>query len=115
MPQDWKDILQGRFSDELASLPPDPEPSQAAAQAPALGKQRLVVAIDRRRRAGKQVTVVSGFTGDDGAVAELGRKLKTRLGVGGTAGEGEIVLQGDVRDKVVAMLNEMGHSAKRGN
>lgn len=113
MPQDWKDLLQGKFGAELAALEPEPEP-EAPAQ-PAFKKQRLVVTIDRRRRAGKQVTLVSGFAGDDDALAALGQELKKRLGVGGSAKDGEIVLQGDLRDKVVAVLTEMGHSAKRGN
>ena len=112
MSQDWKEILQGRFAEELASLPE--EPAQEA-PAPRFRKQRLTVTIDRRRRAGKQVTLVTGFDGPEEELAALGKQLKTRLGVGGSAGDGEILLQGDVRDKVVALLNEMGHQAKRGN
>ena len=112
MPQDWKELLKDRFGEALASLPEEPQPET---EAPRLGRQRLVVSIDRRRRAGKQVTLVTGFSGDAALVEELGRQLKTRLGVGGSAGEGEILLQGDVRDKVVSLLNEMGHQAKRGN
>ena len=113
MPQDWKDLLQGKFADELAALEPEPVPE--APEQPAFKKQRLVVTIDRRRRAGKQVTLVSGFSGDESALAALGQELKRRLGVGGSAKDGEILIQGDLRDKVVAILVEMGHSAKRGN
>lgn len=112
MPQDWKELLKGTFAEELASLPPEPDTEPAV---PVFQKQRLIVTIDRRRRAGKQVTLVSGFSGSDEELASLGRKLKTRLGVGGSVDDGEILLQGDVRDKVVAFLTEMGHSAKRGN
>lgn len=112
MPQDWKDLLKNKFGDELATLPPEPQPEAPAAR---LRKQRLVVTIDRRRRAGKQVTLVSGFDGDDEALEALAKALKTRLGVGGSAKDGEILIQGDVRDKVVSILTEMGHQAKRGN
>ena len=112
MPQDWKELLKGTFAEALASLPPEPNPEPAA---PAFRKQRLIVTIDRRRRAGKQVTLVSGFSGTDEELNALGRQLKTRLGVGGSVDDGEILLQGDVRDKVVAFLTELGHSAKRGN
>ena len=115
MPQDWKDLLKGAFAEELATLPPEPDPEPAQEAAAPARKQRLIVTIDRRRRAGKQVTLVSGFSGTDEELAALGKQLKTRLGVGGSAGDGEILLQGDVRDKVVALLNEMGHQAKRGN
>jgi len=112
MPQDWKDLLKGAFAEELASLPSEPAPAPAA---PAFRKQRLIVTIDRRRRAGKQVTLVSGFSGTEEDLAALGRELKTKLGVGGSASDGEILLQGDVRDKVLAFLTELGHNAKRGN
>lgn len=112
MPQDWKDILMGRFGDELATLP---EEKPAEASVPAFRKQRFIVSIDRRRRAGKQVTLVAGFAGDEADLASLATLLRKRLGVGGSAGEGEILLQGDVRDKVVSLLKELGHEAKRGN
>ena len=71
--------------------------------------------IDRRQRAGKQVTLVSGFVGKQEDLAALGRILKTRCGVGGTAKDGQITVQGDFRDKVTALLQEMGYKAKRGN
>jgi len=115
MPQDWKDLLKGAFAEELATLPPEGDPEPAASAAPAFRKQRFIVTIDRRRRAGKQVTLVTGFNGTDEELSALGKQLKTKLGVGGSAGEGEILLQGDVRDKVVAFLTALGHSAKRGN
>lgn len=79
------------------------------------GKQRLIVRIDRRQRAGKQVTLVGGFVGKSDDLAALAKTLKTRCGVGGTAKDGEITVQGDLRDKVVALLQSMGYNAKRGN
>lgn len=78
-------------------------------------KQRLIVGIDRRNRGGKQVTLVSGFVGRADDLKELGRTLKTRLGVGGSAKDGEITIQGDFRDKVVEILKSLGYNAKRGN
>ena len=78
-------------------------------------KQRLIVGIDRRNRGGKQVTLVSGFVGRADDLKELGRTLKTRLGVGGSAKDGEITIQGDFRDKVVSILQQLGYQAKRGN
>lgn len=78
-------------------------------------KQRLVVRIDRRQRAGKQVTLVEGFVGTSDDLAALAKTLKTKCGVGGTAKDGEITIQGDLRDKVTALLQSMGYNAKRGN
>ena len=79
------------------------------------GKQHLIVAIDRRQRAGKQVTLVKGFVGTSEDLAALAKTLKTKCGVGGTAKDGEITIQGDLRDKIVALLASMGYNAKRGN
>lgn len=78
-------------------------------------RQKLIVGIDRRNRGGKQVTLVSGFKGSADDLKELGRTLKTKLGVGGSAKDGEITIQGDFRDRVTAILKEMGYNAKRGN
>lgn len=78
-------------------------------------RQRLIVKIDRRQRAGKQVTLVEGFRGSAGDLAALAKTLKVKCGVGGTAKDGEITIQGDFRGKVTALLLEMGYNAKRGN
>lgn len=78
-------------------------------------KQRLIACIDRRARAGKQVTLVKGFVGTDEDLSALGKTLKVKCGVGGTAKDGEITLQGDLRDKVVLLLQVLGYNAKRGN
>lgn len=78
-------------------------------------KQNLIVSIDRKGRAGKQVTLVTGFVGTADDLAGLGRTLKVKCGVGGSAKDGEITIQGDFRDRVTALLKEMGYKAKRGN
>ncbi len=78
-------------------------------------KQRLTVSIDRRNRGGKQVTLVSGFVGAREDLAALGKTLKVKCGVGGSAKDGEITVQGDLRDKVTSILKDLGYNAKRGN
>lgn len=88
---------------------------EAEPDTPAPEKQRLTVSIDRRQRAGKQVTLVKGFTGRSADLESLGKTLKVKCGVGGTAKDGEITLQGDLRDKVVGILTGLGYNAKRGN
>ena len=77
--------------------------------------QRLVVSLDKQNRGGKQVTLVSGFRGKEEDLADLGRTLKIKCGVGGSAKNGEITIQGDFRDKVTDLLTKMGYRAKRGN
>lgn len=78
-------------------------------------RQNLIVSIDRKGRAGKQVTLVTGFVGSSDDLADLGRILKVKCGVGGSAKDGEITIQGDFRDRVTALLRDMGYKAKRGN
>ena len=79
-------------------------------------QQKLRVRLERNHRGGKTVTIVSGFVGTDADLQDLGRLLKTRCGVGGSAKDGEITVQGDLRDKVTALLHDMGYvKAKRGN
>ncbi|MBQ6761745.1 MAG: translation initiation factor [Bacteroidales bacterium] len=110
---DWKSRLGVVYSTNPDFHYETPAAEEAETLPP--GKQRLIVAIDRRNRGGKQVTLVTGFVGTQDDLKELGKTLKTRCGVGGTAKDGEITIQGDLRDKVVALLREMGYNAKRGN
>lgn len=112
---DWKKRLGVVYSTDPAFAYQEAEASAAAETLPA-DRQWLIVSIDRRNRGGKQVTLVTGFTGTDEDLKALGKALKVRCGVGGSAKDGEITVQGDVRDKVVALLHEMGYvKAKRGN
>lgn len=112
--QDWKSRLGVVYSTN-----PDfrYETAQDAPEADTLppAKQHLVVRIDRRRRAGKQVTLVDGFVGREADLTALAKTLKTKCGVGGTVEEGQILMQGDLRDKLVTLLGSMGYQVKRGN
>ena len=112
---DWKSRLGVVYStnpDFKYTLEQD---SQEQVQTLEPGKQKLIVRIDRRARAGKQVTLIDGFVGREEDRAALAKTLKTRCGVGGTAKDGQITIQGDLRDKLVSLLTSMGYNAKRGN
>jgi len=75
-------------------------------------KQRLRVQIDRHHRGGKVVTLVTGFIGTDDDLQELGRRLKSRCGVGGSAKDGEIIIQGEHLDKVKQILVADGYNVR---
>jgi len=75
-------------------------------------KQNLIVAIERKNRGGKTVTLVKGFVGSDDDLAELGKKLKTKCGVGGTAKDKEIVIQGEFKMRIADLLKEWGYKVK---
>ena len=82
--------------------------TEAATLEPA--KQNLRVMLDKKQRAGKKVTLITGFQGSDFDLALLGKELKTACGVGGSAKDGEIILQGDFREKVRDLLIQKGYT-----
>lgn len=72
-------------------------------------RQKLRVSIERHHRGGKTVTLVKGFVGSDDDLADLAKQLKTRCGTGGSAKDGEIVIQGELKEKVVSLLQQLGY------
>lgn len=105
---DWKSRLGMVYStnpDFAYETDDQPEPDTLSPAA-----QRLRVGIERKNRGGKVVTVVKGFTGTSDDLNALGKLLKTRCGVGGAVKDGEILIQGELKEKVTALLLKEGYS-----
>ncbi|MDR2424832.1 MAG: translation initiation factor [Prevotellaceae bacterium] len=110
MINDWKDRLNVVFSTN-----PDYEyeyHSEETEETLEPAKQRLTVRLDKKQRGGKKVTLVGGFVGSVDDLKNLGKDLKTKCGTGGNVKDGEILIQGDFRNKVLEYLSKEGYKVK---
>lgn len=113
MGADWMKSLEAL----KASLPEGEEANVAPQEAfdealPSVSQPRLDIVLDKKNRKGKAATIICGFTCDDAEVAAIAGKLKQKLGTGGSARGGEILIQGDKRTRVLAALNALGFKAR---
>lgn len=111
MAKEWKNRLGIVYSTN-SDFEYDKE-DQAEPETLPVNQQKLIVQLDKKNRKGKAVTLISGFTGSADDLGTLGKLLKTKCGVGGTVKDGEILIQGDFRDKVVQILASEGYKAKK--
>lgn len=108
---DWKDrlgVVYSTNSDFQYSYAEEQQEDTLEAH-----KQNLRVSLDKKQRAGKVVTLVTGFIGRDEDLKELGRRLKQACGVGGSAKDGEIIVQGDFRARIADLLRADGYRVKQ--
>jgi len=76
-------------------------------------QQRLEAHLDKKNRGGKVATIIKGFQGNEEDLKTLGKMLKTKCGVGGSAKDNEIIIQGNFRDKIMEILKSEGYNIKR--
>lgn len=108
---DWKARLNVVYSTnpDFAYQTQSDEPQESVAPE----RQDLRVWLDKKQRAGKQVTLIKGFVGNEDDLRSLASMLKSKCGVGGSAKDGEIIIQGDFRDRVTDILIKAGYKAKK--
>jgi translation initiation factor 1 len=87
--------------------------SEKTIETPENNKQYLEAHLDKKNRAGKIATIIKGFVGTDEDLKDLAKKLKTLCGVGGSQKDGEIIIQGNFRDKIMEYLKKEGYNVKR--
>lgn len=107
---DWQATLQAF----LASNPelPQGEEQTTTQQESKPSQPRLDIVLEKKGRAGKMATIVVGFTCDDAELARIAGKMKSKLGAGGSARAGEILIQGDRRNDVLQFLIAAGYKAR---
>lgn len=105
---DWKDRLNVVYSTNPDFTYETEEETETITLPPQ--QQRLRVQLDRKNRGGKVVTLVTGFVGSEDDLKELGKLLKSKCGVGGSAKDGEIIVQGDFKLKVLELLKKEGYT-----
>ncbi len=109
---DWKDRLG-----VLYSTNPDFEYTTEQVEEPDTlepARQELRISLSKKQRGGKEVTLITGFVGREEDLTELGRLLRQRCGVGGSAKDGEILIQGDQRAKLRSLLPTLGYTRTKG-
>ena len=113
---DWKEALGKAFNLPVQDQPTDTDavqqPDSSGDALEQQGSTRLDIVFERKGRAGKQATIVTGFVCDDEALKQVASQLKRSLGVGGSARGGEILIQGDFRQRVLDQLLAMGFKAR---
>jgi len=103
--------LEALANIQFDNLAPDPDPLPDSK--PDFRAQELEAHFSAKGRAGKTVTLIKGFEGSDEELKALAKQLKKAVGVGGSIKNGEIIIQGNYRDQLMALLLEMGHRVKR--
>ena len=111
MVNDWKDRLGVVYSTSAGVDYQTNEAEEPETLAPAA--QVLRVRIEKKGRGGKTATLVSGFVGTSADLADLGRTLKSKCGVGGSVKDGDILVQGDFRERVISLLRSMGYTGTK--
>ncbi len=109
---DWKDRLNVVYSTN-PDFNYDTEDDEAQITADK-DKQNLRVSLDKKNRGGKVVTLITGFVGTEDDLKELGKLLKSKCGTGGSAKDGEIIVQGDFKQKIIDLLIKEGYKRTKG-
>lgn len=112
MATDWKDALSALKDSGALPVDNTPDIPEPSPEAPAVQSSPLHVIIDKKGRKGKTATIIEGFEGDDAQLESLAKQIKQKLGTGGSARDGEILIQGDRKTDVITLLHSLGYKTK---